>query len=439
MSLSYRMRLSHRKSSRAAFAAMLLTCISCGCGGDALSGSPESAAAAKIDSPPPPAKIETPQESNVAVLQLTAKAQDRLGIRLAPVTRRSMPRRRTFGGEVLVPVGRVIPVTAPAAGTLTAPDAGRMPAPGSRVQRGQKLFVVTPLLSPERDVPTPAERVQMASAEASLISSRIVAQGDVERTTAEVEAAKIELARAQQLLSDKAGSGRGVDDAQARLNVANSNLSAAKARFELLERLTLEATEVDPTPIEIVAPQDGVVRAASAAPGQVVAAGSLLFELVDLSNVWIRVPVYVGLESEIDRAAPAMVVPLGDGGKSKGRAASPVSAPPSADPIAASADLFYEIENSDGRYRPGERVGVTLTLAGSAEYLTVPWSAVLHDAQGGTWVYEQLGEHDYRRSRVQLLRVDGATAVLEAGPKPGTQVVASGAAELFGTEFGAGK
>jgi hypothetical protein len=87
----------------------------------------------------------------------------------------------------------------------------------------------------------------------------------------------------------------------------------------------------------------------------------------------------------------------------------------------------------------GQRVGVTLSLRGEEESLVVPWAAVLHDVQGGQWVYENTGPQIFVRRRVQIARVAGAAAVLTSGPKPGAKVVTDGAAELFGTEFGAGK
>ena len=81
-------------------------------------------------------------------------------------------------------------------------------------------------------------------------------------------------------------------------------------------------------------------------------------------------------------------------------------------------------------------MGVALTLKSEAESLTLPWSAVIQDIHGGTWVYEQTGERTYVRRRVAVRYVVDDTAVLAFGPPPGTQVVAAGAAELFGTETG---
>ena len=69
----------------------------------------------------------------------------------------------------------------------------------------------------------------------------------------------------------------------------------------------------------------------------------------------------------------------------------------------------------------------------------VPWSAVLHDIYGGTWVYESLGDHVYVRRRVEVKDVVDDFAVLTRGPAAGTEVVVVGAAELFSTEFSTSK
>ena len=71
--------------------------------------------------------------------------------------------------------------------------------------------------------------------------------------------------------------------------------------------------------------------------------------------------------------------------------------------------------------------------------IVVPTSAVLYDIHGGAWIYVTSAPHEYRRQRVEILQTDGPKVLLARGPMPGAKVVAAGAAELFGTEFGAGK
>ena len=121
----------------------------------------------------------------------------------------------------------------------------------------------------------------------------------------------------------------------------------------------------------------------------------------------------------------------------------PVNAPPTANADAMTADLYFELASQVLKkgelLRPGQRLSATLALRGTAESLVVPWSAVLHDASGGTWVYENIAPQVYTRRRVEVTSLIKSLAVLSRGPAIGAKIVAAGAAELFGTEFGAGK
>ena len=134
----------------------------------------------------------------------------------------------------------------------------------------------------------------MANARATLMSALTVANGDVERSQAEVDAAKIALDRATKLLADKAGSARAVDDAQAQLNVAESLIHAAQQRVAAV-RGTAGRSErewfarrghaaVDDRAAIGSYTQPAVMR------GQTVTAGAALFEVVDTNSMWIRVP-----------------------------------------------------------------------------------------------------------------------------------------------------
>jgi hypothetical protein len=178
------------------------------------------------------------------------------------------------------------------------------------------------------------------------------------------------------------------------------------------------------------------------APGQTVAAGAPLVEVMRTDRLWVRVPIYAGDASRIRRGAPATVHGLAGAQSGPVVVANAVAAPPSADAGAASVDLFYELRGGSTVLRPGERVGVTLLVIGEGSPergLTVPLAALVRDLSGGSWVYERTDSLTFVRRRVEVSRVAGNVAVLSAGPKVGTQIVTDGAVELFGTEFGAGK
>ncbi len=400
-----------------------------------------------------PAKVEmVPQETQLATLKLTDEAVGRLGIRLVPIEKRQVARHRTLAGEAIVPSGKSIIATAPVPG-LIEPSGEYFPLPGSQVTVAQSLMILKPLLSPERDVPTPAEQVQITGAKANLMVAVVTAQGDVARGESEVQGLKIARDRAAKLLADRAGSQRALDDSEALLSVSKSSLEASKQRQAELSSLlqTIEKADtygglVDPPlPLTLRAPVTGVVRNVQVSAGQNVSIGAPLFEVVDLSTIWIRLPVYVDLLPKLKRDMPVRLVSLDGNPLSQTQeSARPIAAPPTADAISSSADLYYEVDNRSLGLRPGQRVGVDMPMTSLTEALVVPMAAVLYDIYGGTWVYVQEsaskdGFVKFRRSRIMLEWVEGDQAILSAGPALGSEIVTDGSAELFGTEFGAGK
>ncbi len=386
-----------------------------------------------------PAKIEPhPTENDIYRVKLTDKAESRLQISTVPAELKHVPRVRTLGGDVLIPDGLRIPVTAPLAGKLLSLGNNEPLVAGQTVTAGQPLFKLLPILRPELEVPGVAERVQMANARASLITAQIQAEGDCNQAQAQVEGARIALERSRRLLADRAGSQRAVDDAEAAYNIAVEGLEAAKQRKELLDQLTLEAETGNAEAVIITAPCDGMLQTISASVGQVVSTGVPLLEIVDLNQLWVRVPVYAGQIDEFDFDQPAMLRPLSNRDV-EGATLNRIEAPPTADPLSSTVDIYFQLDNTSGRYRPGQRVSVSLPMTTEQESLVVPRASILRDIHGIAWVYVRSGEHQFERARVTIEFTTEEFAVLRSGPEPNTQIVVEGAAELFGTEFGAGK
>src|SRR5262249_21219055 len=160
------------------------------------------------------------------------------------------------------------------------------------------------------------------------------------------------------LLKDQAGSRRNVDEAQAQFDIATKTLEAARARRDLLVKVAGEVELGTSAPIAVESPEDGLLRTVSALPGQSVPAGAALFEVVDLSQLWVRVPVYVGDLSEVAAGESASVGDLVSRPGAAACLAKPAPAPPSANAVAGTADLYFEMDNHDCKLAPGQRVGV---------------------------------------------------------------------------------
>ncbi len=388
----------------------------------------------------PPAKVATiAQEDRLNTIRLTPEASQRLGIELGAVETKAVTNYRSFGAEATLPGGASIIVSAPIGGTLQTPEASKPLQIGAVVKRSQRIFMLLPLLTPERSVLTPVERVGMAQAKAQLAQTRVDVDGQLQQAIVQVEATRIAWERADRLAREQAGTLRAVDEALAALNLAKKTLAAVEARKKLVDAITLDEAAGSLQPLAIESPKNGVIRALSAEIGEIVATGAPLFEVMQLDPIWIKASIYAGEIEAFDRDQAALVGDLAERDLSKTRAARPIPAPPTATPLAATVDLYFELSNDDGRFHPGERVSVRLATRLSGKSRTIPWSAVVHDINGGQWVYEQTAPQVFVRRRVQIEHVSEGRAVLRDGPAEGTLIVTAGAIELFGTEFGFAK
>ena len=89
--------------------------------------------------------------------------------------------------------------------------------------------------------------------------------------------------------------------------------------------------------------------------------------------------------------------------------------------------------------KAAERLGVeTAAVAGSGAAMSIPYAAIVYDAEGKTWTYITSAPLVYERAEITVDQIDGDVATISAGPPAGTQVVTTGAAELYGAEIGVG-
>jgi hypothetical protein len=90
--------------------------------------------------------------------------------------------------------------------------------------------------------------------------------------------------------------------------------------------------------------------------------------------------------------------------------------------------------------RASERLGIKVApVADNAGAKVVPYSAVVYDSEGSTWVYAVRQPLTYVRESIAIVDIAANNARLSSGPAVGTAVVVEGAAMLYGTELGVGK
>lgn len=68
----------------------------------------------------------------------------------------------------------------------------------------------------------------------------------------------------------------------------------------------------------------------------------------------------------------------------------------------------------------------------------VPYSSLIYDPQGQTWVYVSPAPRTFMRHKVEVDRIVGDMIYLNDGPPAGTVIASVAVAELYGTESGVG-
>ena len=141
----------------------------------------------------------------------------------------------------------------------------------------------------------------------------------------------------------------------------------------------------------------------------------------------------------VDRNQPALILPIEPEDAGFSLTAEAVDPPVGAKATdEGTGALYYVVDSREQILEPGRRVLVEVTLLGAGVFPVVPYSSVIYDLDGATWVYTSPEPLTYVRHLITVSYIEGDRAVLLSAPPNGTEVVAVGVAELFGVEAGIG-
>jgi hypothetical protein len=85
-----------------------------------------------------------------------------------------------------------------------------------------------------------------------------------------------------------------------------------------------------------------------------------------------------------------------------------------------------------------EQVREAMVKRSSSPRRVVPYSSLIYDVKGQTWVYTNPQPRTFIRHKVEVDYIEGNLAVLNDGPPAGTVVASVAVAELYGAEFKVG-
>ena len=172
------------------------------------------------------------------------------------------------------------------------------------------------------------------------------------------------------------------------------------------------------TTYSITAPINGVVMARTTTVGMSPAEGALLFEIADLSMLWVDLHIFGADAQHIGTGVPVTVTRLSDGVSAQTtlERVLPGTATASQSTVARAT-----VANTDGLWRPGSAVKARVTVDRQPVKLVVPITA-LQTAEDQDVVYMQQGD-TYRTRPVKLGRRDAEHVEVLDGLKVGERVV----------------
>ena len=302
------------------------------------------------------------------------------------------------GGEAIV--------SAPADGRF---GTSQLPAVGDEVVAGQVLGRFEPRLSENTDD------------HATLVANVAAAQADV-------EAARLDLDRAQKLLAERAVPARRVTDAQRATTVAEARLTAAQSRLAQRDETLRSGGSAGGNTFVLRAPIAGRVAEVHAARGAAYDGGAPLFRIVRTDRV------------ELQAHIPASDAPL----------RQPVhqiaiEVPGRSDPLVVTADHMHDagvidpktralpvqfhVDNRSGQLLIGQTATAILYSGDKERMLVVPKTAILTEG-GRPFVFVQTGGESFARRFIDIAARDGDVIGVRSGVRRGERVVTLGAYEV---------
>ena len=274
--------------------------------------------------------------------------------------------------------------------------------PGAQVRKGDLLFVIDP---------RPFE-AELARAEATLANTR-----------AQLELARTELARQEQLLAERATSRREYDDAAARLRQFDAQIRANQASVESA-RLSLAYTR-------ITAPVDGRVGKAEITVGNLVQ-GEVPNSPI-LTTVVSMNPVYAAFEADeasylrfvSSRKNLSVAIGLGNeqGFPHRGRIDFVDNR---VDPQSGTVRMRALLDNKEGRFTPGLFARVRLGDMHSPRKAVLVADRAIGTDQSKRFVLVVNGENKAEYREVRVGRVIEGLRVIESGLQAGEVIVVNG-------------
>lgn len=347
--------------------------------------------------------------------------------------------------QTVVASGRIITPQRASVGAVVTGRVVRIPVEeGQSVKRGDVLIV----LDDEDESASVAQaRGAVAQAEARLRQLREVGLPAAEQALIQAQAnftqARQQHERAKELKAKGFVSQAALDDAQRNLDVAESQLRAAKLQvatnrpsgsdFALAQtalaqaRANLGVAQAKLDQTVILAPVDGTLIARNVEPGNVVQAGKELMALAPEGETQVVVQIDEKNLAQLRVGQHALA--SADAFPRERFAAVLVYINPGIDALRGSVEVKLRVPKPPGYLRQDMTVSVDIEVARSAGTVVVPADVVRDANSAQPWVLAVDGWRAQRRAVKLGLKGDGRVEVLD-GVAPGDRLISASQATV---------
>jgi RND family efflux transporter MFP subunit len=279
---------------------------------------------------------------------------------------------------------------------------------GDRVSRGQLIAKME-----DNEI---REQVNQAEANLAVNRANVVArENDVK--VSESTAARLQRSFDSGLISKQA-----LEDTEARVSTARSQLEVARAQVNQTQA-RIDELKITLGNTSVISPVDGFVGRRNLDVGAFAGANTVMLSVVDISNVRMVANLVEKDFKRVQAGVDAVVEVDAFPGESFRGQVSRVA--PVFDPATRTASMEIEVPNPGFRLKPGMYARVQLTADRRAEALTVPRAAIV-DIEGKRGVF--LIESDLAKfHEVRTGLSDGAVMEVIDGLTEGQRVVTTGA------------
>ena len=283
-----------------------------------------------------------------------------------PVTYETVPLARRHVVGRITATGTLLATVTVTVGTQVSGRIAKLMADyNSPVKKGQLIAKIDPQLF---QAAVEQARANYGSAQATLKSAK--AQADL--------AAK-QSAREEQLLKENLAAQQDVDTAQSNVAVTAAQVDVAAASV-LQTQAQLHQAQTNLSYTDIISPIDGTVISRSVDTGQTVAASlqaPILFTIAeDLAKMQVNTNVSEGDVGRLeDGMLATFTVDAYPGEKFKGKVSQIRNSATTVSNV-VTYDAVIDVNNTDGRLRPGMTANATVTFADKKDVLAVPNAAL---------------------------------------------------------------